>query len=68
MSLGFYFNQQRCYGCRACVIACKDYNDLEVGNSFRRVTSYESGHFPPVRWISARLMSCVKNTGMSVNL
>ena len=25
---GFYFNGQRCTGCKTCVMACKDKNDL----------------------------------------
>ncbi|WP_080844124.1 DMSO/selenate family reductase complex B subunit [Cytobacillus gottheilii] len=43
--LGFYINQARCVGCKACVVACKDKNDNPVGINFRRVYSFESGSF-----------------------
>jgi anaerobic dimethyl sulfoxide reductase subunit B (iron-sulfur subunit) len=43
--LGFYINQARCTGCKACVVACKDKNDLDVGVNFRRVYPYESGDY-----------------------
>lgn len=49
MTLGFYFDGNRCIGCRACVIACKDFKDQPVGSNFRRVTSYETGSFPTAR-------------------
>jgi anaerobic dimethyl sulfoxide reductase subunit B (iron-sulfur subunit) len=45
-NLGFYFNSDRCIGCRACQIACKDKNDLDVGILYRQVRSYETGAFP----------------------
>lgn len=41
--LGFYFDQTRCLGCRACQVACKDRNNLPVNILFRHVTSYETG-------------------------
>lgn len=41
--LGFYIDQSRCIGCKACVIACKDKNDNDVGINFRRVYPFESG-------------------------
>ncbi len=44
--LGFYFDQSRCSGCRACQTACKDRNDLPVGELFRHVTTYQSGTYP----------------------
>jgi anaerobic dimethyl sulfoxide reductase subunit B (iron-sulfur subunit) len=45
MQYGFYFNAERCIGCNACVIACKDWNDLKPGELvyWRRVTTTESG-------------------------
>ncbi|EAR4674257.1 DMSO/selenate family reductase complex B subunit [Escherichia coli O5:H32] len=49
--VGFYFNAAACIGCKTCVIACKDKNDLEVGRNFRRVYDFEEGTFPkPRRW------------------
>ena len=35
---GFYFDQGRCYGCKACSVACKDRNDIAPG---------------PEKWMSA---------------
>ncbi len=43
--LGFYINQSLCTGCKACAVACKDKNNLDVGVNFRRVYSYEDGSF-----------------------
>ena len=28
---GFYFDQSRCYNCRACVLACRDWLGIEPG-------------------------------------
>lgn len=41
--LGFYFDQTRCNGCRACQVACKDKHDLPVGTTWRRVVEYQGG-------------------------
>lgn len=46
--LGFYFDMTTCVGCKACQIACKDKNDLLVGELFRRVYEFEEGVFPNV--------------------
>lgn len=43
---GFFFNQERCVGCKTCQIACKDKNDLAIGVLFRHVQSFETGVFP----------------------
>lgn len=43
--LAFYFEQSRCVGCKTCQIACKDKNNLEVGQLFRRVTECEGGSY-----------------------
>ncbi|MCM3724213.1 dimethylsulfoxide reductase subunit B [Neobacillus cucumis] len=43
--LGFYINQSLCTGCKACTVACKDKNNLDVGINFRRVYPYEEGTF-----------------------
>lgn len=40
---GFYFNATRCTGCRTCVVACKDKNNLQDGRAFRRVLEAEGG-------------------------
>lgn len=46
MQYGFFFNCERCVGCRACQVACKDKNDLPVGVLFRQVRTFETGAFP----------------------
>lgn len=35
--LGFYYNMKTCIGCAACQVACKDINQLNPGEFFRRV-------------------------------
>ncbi len=54
---GFYFDMENCIGCSVCQIACKDKNQLEVGTSFREITTYEGGKFPNP-WVSHVTMSC----------
>lgn len=45
--MGIYFDQTRCTGCYACVIACKDHYDTPAGTGGRmRVTCIERGKFP----------------------
>ncbi|MBI2089056.1 MAG: 4Fe-4S dicluster domain-containing protein [Deltaproteobacteria bacterium] len=47
MQLGFYFDQTRCTGCDACVIACKDWKDIPAGPvALCRIASLEEGSFP----------------------
>ena len=48
MALAFYFDMTRCVGCRACQVACKDKNRLDVGMIWRRARTYETGEFPKV--------------------
>ncbi|NCD17670.1 MAG: 4Fe-4S ferredoxin, partial [Actinobacteria bacterium] len=42
-NFGFYFDQSRCNGCKACQIACKDKHDLPIGVNWRRVVEYSGG-------------------------
>ncbi|MFW5930427.1 MAG: 4Fe-4S dicluster domain-containing protein [Desulfosalsimonas sp.] len=45
--MGFYFDQTRCTGCYACVIACKDLHDTPAQTTGRmRVSCIERGRFP----------------------
>ncbi len=47
MQLGFYFDQTRCTGCEACVVACKDWKDIPAGPAaFCRIGSLEEGRIP----------------------
>ncbi|MFB3163151.1 DMSO/selenate family reductase complex B subunit [Neobacillus sp. 179-J 1A1 HS] len=43
--IGFYINQSICQGCKACSLACKDKNNIEVGINFRRVYTKEEGSY-----------------------
>ena len=37
MTLGFFQNSDRCYGCKTCSIACSTHHQLTPGNLLRRV-------------------------------
>lgn len=54
---GFYINTTLCTGCKACQVACKDKNDLNVGTLFRRIYSFEGGKFPNP-WVYNLSLSC----------
>lgn len=43
--LGFFIDSSMCSGCKACQVACKDKNNLEVGRRFRRVYEVSGGEF-----------------------
>jgi len=40
---GFFIDSSVCSGCKACQMACKDKNDLEVGRLWRRVYEVTGG-------------------------
>jgi anaerobic dimethyl sulfoxide reductase subunit B (iron-sulfur subunit) len=55
---GFFFDQSRCYGCQACSVACKDWNDIEPGpRKWMSVYDWETGVFPTLR-INVLAYSC----------
>lgn len=67
--LGFYFDQTRCTGCEACVVACKDWNDVPAGPaSWRRVLTVEKGRYPDpfVAFLSHACYHCVEPGCVSV--
>lgn len=42
MSYMFYFDQTRCTGCQACLVACKDWNGVKPGPvNYRQISSAE---------------------------
>ncbi len=55
---GFFFDQSRCYGCQACSVACKDWNDIAPGpEKWMSVYDWETGVFPETR-INLLAFSC----------
>ncbi len=47
MQYGLYVNANRCRGCFACVVACKDWHDVPAGPaSWIRVKTIEKGRYP----------------------
>jgi len=47
---GFFFNQDRCIDCRACVVSCKNWYDIPAGPvKWARMFQWEKGTFPNVR-------------------
>ncbi len=58
MQMGFYFDQTRCTGCYACVVACKDWHDVPAGPaSWRKVETLEQGEFPDL-FVAFLVTSC----------
>ncbi|MBM3179330.1 MAG: dimethylsulfoxide reductase subunit B [Chloroflexi bacterium] len=43
--LAFYVDINKCSGCKACQVACKDKSSLPVGVRWRRVFQYEGGEW-----------------------
>ena len=49
MQIGFYFDQTRCTGCGACIVACEDWHDVPAGPAkWMRVLYNETGKCPEV--------------------
>lgn len=46
----FFFDQNRCYNCHACVVACRDWNDIQPGPvKWVRMLQWEKGVWPTMR-------------------
>lgn len=68
--LAFYFEQKHCSGCCTCQVACKDKNNLKVGQLFRRVHEVSGGGYRQTGavivqdvyafWLSISCNHCVK--------
>jgi anaerobic dimethyl sulfoxide reductase subunit B (iron-sulfur subunit) len=54
---GFIIDSERCVDCRACVTACQTGNKIEIGISWRHVTSTWQGNYPQVAFTS-QSMAC----------
>ena len=52
--LAFFFDSSACSGCKACQVACKDKNDLPVGQLWRRVYEVSGGGWKKqgAAWVS----------------
>src|SRR5512139_1082759 len=63
MQIIFYFDQGRCAGCYACVVACKDWHDVPAGPAnWIRVKAIEGGKYPEpfLAYLLARCCHCAK--------
>jgi len=61
MQYGFYFDQNRCTSCFACVVACKDWHDVPAGPaSWLRIKTIEKGKYPDlfVAFLPATCLHC----------
>ncbi len=59
---GFLINSDRCIQCHACEVACKTWNSVEAGISWRKVADFWLGEFPDSanQTISFSCMHCGK--------
>ena len=58
MQHGFYFDHELCVKCHACEIACKTWNEVDVGPRWREVVKIESGSYPNVKAMNVS-MACM---------
>ena len=49
MRYGFVIDQNRCIGCHACTVACKEEHNIAVGVNRTWVKYIEKGHYPDTR-------------------
>ena len=69
MQMGFYFDQTRCTGCFTCIVACKDWNNLDAKSAtWKRVVVIEKGKYPDlsVSFLSTACYHCVEPACRSV--
>jgi len=65
MQYGIYIDQNRCMGCFACVVACKDWHDVPAGPaSWIKVKTIEKGKYPDlfVAFLPGTCYHCAKPT------
>lgn len=59
MQIAFYFDQTRCTGCDACLIACREWHDVESGPvDYRVVERIEKGKYPDL-YLAYLTLSCL---------
>ncbi len=58
MQHGFYFDHKLCVKCHACEIACKAWNEVELGPRWREVVKITAGTFPNVSAMNVS-MACM---------
>jgi DMSO reductase iron-sulfur subunit len=46
VSIAFFFDQAKCTGCQACILACTIENDLAFDHSWRTVYTFNDRHYP----------------------
>jgi anaerobic dimethyl sulfoxide reductase subunit B (iron-sulfur subunit) len=65
---GFYFDSDRCVQCHACEVACKSWNELELGVRWRKIAESWTGQFPEVgnKTVSLSCMHCAKPTCLAI--
>jgi anaerobic dimethyl sulfoxide reductase subunit B (iron-sulfur subunit) len=52
---GFYFDKEKCVGCRACEVACQVWNGSNQTVKWRNVTCLTRGQFPEVTGVNVSL-------------
>jgi anaerobic dimethyl sulfoxide reductase subunit B (iron-sulfur subunit) len=59
---GFSFAQDKCLQCHGCRVACKNWRDIDLGVTWRRVETIWEGQYPDVKCASASVacMHCVE--------
>ena len=60
MTVGFTFDQAKCTGCQACILACTIENELAFDQSWRSVYTFNERHHPnlPVQHLSLACNHC----------
>lgn len=66
--LGFYLDLDRCIQCHACEVACKAFNNIEPGITWRKVIGLWSGSYPELthRTITFTCLHCAEPTCIEV--
>jgi formate dehydrogenase iron-sulfur subunit len=61
--MGFFTDTTTCIGCKACEVACKQWNDLPAdGSVFRRGSSYDhTGELSAATWRHVRFVELAEN-------